>query len=434
MSDKLLNERPLIVLPSLAKQLNSVDKAIILQQIHWLAQLPHCGEVHDGAKWVYGTYEHWIAEYFPFWSAASLRRHINRLEQDGWLVSAQIYLGRGDATKYYRVNYEMLKTPSAQNDQMGVQNDQMGARIERMGVQNDQTIRTKRSDHPHKVSASIYRTETTTENTTKRGDLVQDQPASQPAPLPPLRENQASTTAAAIVQDAPTPIIQAQPAPTGAPAPVTLPFQPTPQSLPSQQGVEELLRAATDRFAGVYHRNGEQARIDGVVKRAGVVGVDRPQFTALVDTYLKERGLERVANGSSGYAGRALADAQEFITDLITYDERFRKPTGIRVLFHSWTINNPNLRDPSPSQLLGHASQMLEGKVKTIVSFQNGQFVTREATGAGGPKPELTFKQFLLRRHGADALAVVMSMTGKSEAILRQEYQTHLGRPAPVPA
>ncbi len=35
MSNLLLDERPLIVLPSLAAMLNSLDEAVILQQIHY---------------------------------------------------------------------------------------------------------------------------------------------------------------------------------------------------------------------------------------------------------------------------------------------------------------------------------------------------------------------------------------------------------------
>lgn len=38
MSNLLLNERPLVVLPSLAKELGSLDEAVILQQIHYWLQ------------------------------------------------------------------------------------------------------------------------------------------------------------------------------------------------------------------------------------------------------------------------------------------------------------------------------------------------------------------------------------------------------------
>jgi hypothetical protein len=196
--------------------------------------------------------------------------------------------------------------------------------------------------------------------------------------------------------------------------------------LPSAQGLDGLVQSAKDRFAGNYHRNGEQARIDGLSKKVQAIGVTPDQFTALVGSYLKEKGIERVANGSSSYAGRALADAQEFVADLVTYDDRFRKPNGIRVLFHSWAVNNPGLSEPSASQLLGHAAKMIEGKVKFLVAFQDGQFVVKEAANTTGAKPELTFKKFLVRKYSTDMLVIIQTRTGKTESILRQEYQQFL--------
>lgn len=108
MSNLLLDETPLIVLPSLAKKLGSVDKAVIVQQIHWLSKQARMGVEHDGHKWVWGTYDQWCEDYFTFWTPAALRKHINYLESIGVLVSEQLNKHNHDRTKYYRVDYRKL--------------------------------------------------------------------------------------------------------------------------------------------------------------------------------------------------------------------------------------------------------------------------------------------------------------------------------------
>lgn len=101
MGRLLIDERPLTVLPSLVKTVG-MERAVILQQIHWLLQSPNNGFEHDGARWVWGSYEEWCADYFPFWEADTLRKHIVKLEKDGYVISAQI---RGfDRRKAYRID------------------------------------------------------------------------------------------------------------------------------------------------------------------------------------------------------------------------------------------------------------------------------------------------------------------------------------------
>lgn len=106
MSDKLINDRPIIFLPMLAKVLGSCERAIVLQQIHWLSRLPNSGMWQDGLHWIWGTYEEWSKEYFPMWSPHTLRKHIQKLEKDGVLFSAQLRARDHDRTKFYRINYE----------------------------------------------------------------------------------------------------------------------------------------------------------------------------------------------------------------------------------------------------------------------------------------------------------------------------------------
>ena len=107
MSNLLIDDRPIMFLPMLAKALGSCERAIVLQQIHWLSRLPNSGVWDDdGLHWVWGSYEEWCRDYFPMWKPQNLAKHIRRLEKDGVLFSAELNAKRHDHTKHYRINYE----------------------------------------------------------------------------------------------------------------------------------------------------------------------------------------------------------------------------------------------------------------------------------------------------------------------------------------
>lgn len=108
MNKLLFDEKPLIVLPSLVKRLGSMERAVVLQQIHWLLQQPKSGINRDGYHWVWGSYAEWCEDYFPFWQPAALRRHIVWLEENGLLVSAQYGKDQWSRTKSYRIEYSRL--------------------------------------------------------------------------------------------------------------------------------------------------------------------------------------------------------------------------------------------------------------------------------------------------------------------------------------
>ncbi len=77
MSRLLINEPPLQVLPSLAKEIG-LNEAIMLQQMHyWLLK---SANEFTGVKWFYKTLEEWQTE-FPFWSAMTIRRTLGSLEK-----------------------------------------------------------------------------------------------------------------------------------------------------------------------------------------------------------------------------------------------------------------------------------------------------------------------------------------------------------------
>lgn len=154
MSNLLISEPPLQVLPSLAVKVG-LNEAIILQQFHYWLQ--RSKNIHDGYRWIYNSYKEWNKQ-FPFFSERTLRRAINSLEKQGYIITGNYNKAGFDNTKWYRVNYEkLMDSPRGQNDQTSSPNWTGGS------GQNDQT-NTNRLP------------ETTTENT-KNYSPAKDEPS-----------------------------------------------------------------------------------------------------------------------------------------------------------------------------------------------------------------------------------------------------------------
>lgn len=156
MSSYLIDDRPIMFLPQLAKALGSCERAIVLQQIHWLSRQPNSGVWEDDVHWVYGSYEEWCRDYFTMWSPHTLAKIIRTLEANGVLISAQLRARQHDRTKYYRVNYDALNT---------ILPDQVASNAP--GTVASKPPRPARSTAPDQA-ASLYSTKTPTENTPKR--------------------------------------------------------------------------------------------------------------------------------------------------------------------------------------------------------------------------------------------------------------------------
>ena len=102
----LLNENPLIVMPTLAAHIG-LNEAIILQQVHyWLLK---SDKLEDGRKWTYNSYESW-REQFPFWSVATIKRAISSLEKQELLISGNHNKAAFDKTKWYTLNYSKIQS------------------------------------------------------------------------------------------------------------------------------------------------------------------------------------------------------------------------------------------------------------------------------------------------------------------------------------
>lgn len=129
MSRLLINEPPLQVLPSLAKEIG-LNEAIMLQQMHyWLLK---SANEFKGVKWFYKTLEEWQTE-FPFWSAMTIRRTLGSLEKQKIIKIGNFNKKKFDKTKWYTIDYQRVNRRCVQNEQTMCSDRTDGC------VQNEQT-------------------------------------------------------------------------------------------------------------------------------------------------------------------------------------------------------------------------------------------------------------------------------------------------------
>ncbi|HMA37370.1 MAG TPA: hypothetical protein VKY74_23155 [Chloroflexia bacterium] len=100
-SKLLLDEPPLIVLPSLAAMIG-LPEAIMLQQIHyWLRT---AGKPRDGRLWIYNSYPQWVTQ-MPFWTPDTIRRVLQRLRTRGLILTGNYNRLAIDRTIWYTIDY-----------------------------------------------------------------------------------------------------------------------------------------------------------------------------------------------------------------------------------------------------------------------------------------------------------------------------------------
>lgn len=159
MSNFLINEPPLVVLPTLAVKLG-LEKAIILQQIQYWASKEK--NVRDGYAWVYNTYEVWHQQ-MPFMSERSIRRHVTEMEKAGILVSTDGYNdSKWDRTKWYRINHHAVEGLS------DTANLDTSIRDDEAIVQKPLVDAAKTGDsEPARLDGSLKETKTNAKTTTK---------------------------------------------------------------------------------------------------------------------------------------------------------------------------------------------------------------------------------------------------------------------------
>ena len=116
MNTLLIDENPMMVIPSLVKAVG-LEQAIVLQQLHFVWRQPKSGKVLasvdlgngrtiDGSKWIYNTAKGWREDYFSFWQPDNVRKLFVSLETRGLVISCQPDSNVGNMRKYYRIDYE----------------------------------------------------------------------------------------------------------------------------------------------------------------------------------------------------------------------------------------------------------------------------------------------------------------------------------------
>jgi hypothetical protein len=102
----LINEPPLLVLPTLAAEIG-LNEAIILNQMHYWQTNKNNKNNFDGRVWARNTYQEWQKE-FPFWGKNTIVRGIDNLHEQRLILSYMEQAGCRKQ-KYYAVDYEVLK-------------------------------------------------------------------------------------------------------------------------------------------------------------------------------------------------------------------------------------------------------------------------------------------------------------------------------------
>lgn len=124
MSNLLINESPLMVLPSLAKAVG-LNEAIMLQQVHYW--LKHAKTKHDGKVWFYKTFEEWQEQDFSFWSVRTIKRIAMSLVEMDLLLVKKLAINSFNRVNHYTVNYRKLTEIQLNNavDQVNSDSDNL---------------------------------------------------------------------------------------------------------------------------------------------------------------------------------------------------------------------------------------------------------------------------------------------------------------------
>lgn len=84
------------------------DEARIVSIIHHFIDQEHNEKIIEGRKWTYSTYRKWRI-HAPKLSERTIQRKILKLEETGIVLSIQPNHYKGDDTKWYSLNYELIE-------------------------------------------------------------------------------------------------------------------------------------------------------------------------------------------------------------------------------------------------------------------------------------------------------------------------------------
>jgi DnaD/phage-associated family protein len=100
----LIEEPPILVMPTLAKVIG-LSESIVLQQLHYWLQ--RSNNVRDGRTWVYNSIKDWEVQ-FPFWSGDTIKRNMRNLRDMEVIITANYNTMPMDRTLWYSIDYEKL--------------------------------------------------------------------------------------------------------------------------------------------------------------------------------------------------------------------------------------------------------------------------------------------------------------------------------------
>jgi hypothetical protein len=112
MSKLLLDEKPLLIIPSLAQKIG-LNEAIVLQQLHYWIETS--GHEIEGESWIYATYEQFQSQ-FPWWSAKTIQRTLTSLKEFGLIKINNFNKKKYDKTNWYTIDYKKLDQMEEKND------------------------------------------------------------------------------------------------------------------------------------------------------------------------------------------------------------------------------------------------------------------------------------------------------------------------------
>jgi hypothetical protein len=100
-----------------------LERAVILQQLHFLLGNKRNGKTINGSRWIYNTYKQWKKDHLPWMSLMTIRRRFCELEKMEAIDSCQPELSFS-RRKYYRLSDKLLdalakaagQTPSVQSE------------------------------------------------------------------------------------------------------------------------------------------------------------------------------------------------------------------------------------------------------------------------------------------------------------------------------
>ena len=127
-STLLINEPPLVLIPSLARKIG-INGAIVLQQLHyWIVTGDKSGQIGmvvDDQRWIRNSVKEWQETNFSFMSVKTVERTLEKLRASG-LVLARSDLNRAgfDRTKWYTIDYDALNLLEESNDEVPVNGDE----------------------------------------------------------------------------------------------------------------------------------------------------------------------------------------------------------------------------------------------------------------------------------------------------------------------